>query len=217
MGVTKALLNLYKRRNQKPERVLSGSAVGIYSTALGDQDQSENEVDAAQCLPQNFSQELCCNWEVAAHEFISLGAQVCSLRIGPVLGQGGGMMQQLLPPFRLGLGGPIGGGNQWLSWIHRDDLCRAIEFLLSLPKLPRAVNLTAPAPVTNGHFTVELGHALHRPAFFRMPSPIVKLLWGQMGQELLLSGQKVLPNELQALNFNFQYPTLEQALHQVVG
>ncbi|BFM16414.1 TIGR01777 family oxidoreductase [Maricurvus nonylphenolicus] len=205
IGVTESLAHFFSTR-KPPELLLSGSAIGYYGA------QNDELLDEKARHQVGFAHHLCYEWESAASEFESLGARVCCLRLGVVLGQGGGMLQRLLLPFRLGLGGRIGDGRQWLSWIHRDDLIAALLFCLSHKTLSGPINLTAPEPVTNQEFTRLLATALERPALLPMPAWLVQVLFGEMGDELLLSGQRVIPAVLEASGFKFKYPSMAQAL-----
>lgn len=205
IGVTEALARFFSTR-AAPELLLSGSAIGFYGA------QQDELLDERARHHVGFAHHLCYEWESAAQEFEALGTRVCCLRLGVVLGQGGGMLQRLLPPFRFGLGGRIGDGKQWLSWIHRDDLINALLFCLSHKTLSGPVNLTAPEPVRNAEFTRLLASALQRPALLPMPAWLVQLLFGDMGEELLLSGQRVVPGVLEASGFQFKYPGMQQAL-----
>ena len=136
-------------------------------------------------------------------------------RIGVVLGREGGALAKMLPVFRLGLGGPLGHGRQWMSWIHLDDLVELLMFLMN-HAAGGPVNATAPHPVTNAEFSKTLGRTLGRPAFFRTPGFAMKLAFGEMADELLLTGQRVLPRRVQALGFHFRYPFLAGALNDIL-
>jgi hypothetical protein len=142
---------------------------------------------------------------------------VVRLRIGLVLGIDGGMLSNLLAPFEFGLGGPIGSGRQWMSWIERDDLIRLIAHIIANPGLTGAVNGTAPTPVRNSTFVQELGRALHRPALLRMPAALLHRLAGDFADELLISGRCVLPDKAQAGGFTFRHETLRSALTAILG
>jgi uncharacterized protein len=137
--------------------------------------------------------------------------RVCRLRTGIVLGRGGGALQSMRLPFALGLGGPLGDGRQWMSWIHLDDLVGIILYLLQHETLTGPFNGTAPVPVTHAEFVRTLAAALHRPAVLRMPAPVVRLLVGEMAH-LLLTGQRVLPVRTEAAGYSFRYPRLPEAL-----
>jgi uncharacterized protein len=139
------------------------------------------------------------------------------LRLGIVLGTDGGMLGNLLTPFALGLGGPLGSGEQWMSWIERDDLVRLIAHVIADPRYTGAVNATAPAPVRNAAFAAELARALHRPARLRMPAVLLHRLAGGLADELLLGGQRVLPDKADAHGFKFRHETLPSALAAMLG
>jgi uncharacterized protein (TIGR01777 family) len=139
---------------------------------------------------------------------------VLHLRFAVVLGQGGGVLSRLLPSFQLGLGGKIGTGKQAFSWVHIDDLGRVIEYLLQHPELHGAVNIVAPECVSQQNFAKILAKVLHRPAFVTTPAWLLRQIFGEMAQELLLSGQHVKPTRLTEMGYTFLYPTLEQALIQ---
>ncbi|MYM62313.1 TIGR01777 family oxidoreductase [Pseudomaricurvus sp. HS19] len=218
VGVTDSLLRAYRDRNQSITRLLSGSAVGVYGCRKDSIPQAEHMLLPG-VLPhgheEEFGARLCAAWEQSALAAVTGGSEVCLLRIGPVLASDGGMIARLRLPFLLGMGGPIGSGTQWLSWIHRQDLCRAILFLLQAEHLPGCVNLVAPAAVTNLEFARALGKAWRRPAFMPLPGLAVRLLWGQMGTELLLGGQRVVPEVLQQAGFEFDFPQVTDALRSL--
>ena len=139
------------------------------------------------------------------------GTRVVRLRIGLVLGTEGGLLSRMLTPFEVGLGGPLGSGTQWMSWIERDDLVRLIAHIMVTPKLAGAINATAPVPVRNAEFTRELGRAFRRPAFMPMPAFVLRLLGG-LADELLLGGQQVIPDKALASGFKVRHETLRSAL-----
>jgi hypothetical protein len=142
---------------------------------------------------------------------------VVRLRIGLVLGTEGGVLSRLLTPFEFGLGGRIGNGRQWMSWIERDDLVRLIAHVIATPSLAGAVNATAPEPVTNATFTHELARALRRPAILPVPAALLRRLVGDLAGELLIGGQRVLPDKVGASGFTFRHPTLPSALSAMLG
>jgi len=144
------------------------------------------------------------------------GTRVVRLRIGLVLGTEGGMLANLLTPFEYGLGGPIGSGRQWMSWIERDDLIRLIAHVIARPEISGPVNATAPIPVTNLKFTEELGRRLHRPAIFRIPDALLRRVGGDFANELLLGGQRVLPNKALSNGFVFRHETLRSAFEAIL-
>jgi uncharacterized protein (TIGR01777 family) len=193
----------------KPKVLVSGSAIGVYGNQ-GDTLLTENSPGKT-----DFSQQLCADWENAARQAEALGVRVCLIRTGLVLDNGGGLLQRMLPAFRLGLGGRLGDGRQWMSWVHRRDWLAAVDTLINTPGLHGAFNATAPQPVTNREFSDSLAKHLHRPALLPMPAALLKVLLGEMA-ELVLGSQRVIPERLQAEGFQFQFTTLESALQQIL-
>ena len=165
---------------------------------------------------ESFGSRLCIAWERAARNAEALGTRVCLLRTGPVLGADGGFLQRMLFPFRLGLGGPVGNGRQWLAWIHREDHLRMIRFLMEHERLDGAFNAVAPQPVTSREFARILGRVLGRPARLPVPAVVIQLLLGEQA-ELLLGSQRAVPRRFEEAGFRFHYPELESALGQLVG
>ena len=202
---TRAVVHLIQRLSRKPSHLLSASAIGFYGASDA---QPLNESAAA---GEGFSHELCKRWEEEARKAEVTGIAVTLMRLGVVLAADGGMLGRLLPVFRLGLGGRTGSGQQYLSWIHRNDAIAAMLWLLEHP-LSGVVNLTAPHAVTNAAFSAALAAQLHRPAIFAQPEVIVRAIFGEMGEELLLSGQNVVPARLQDQGFQFSYPHIQLAL-----
>jgi len=209
INLTDRLYEFFAERNRKPSLVISGSAIGYYGPSLNPVDEHSSPVDG-------FSHQLCKTWEQSAKRFETLGSRVCYLRTGIVLGEEGALAR-MLPPFKMALGGPIGSGEQGMSWIHIDDMVGAIMHCINNPQISGAVNATAPKPVSNAQFSASLGAVLNRPAVLPMPGFMVKLLFGEMGEELLLQGQYVLPNKLLASDYLFQYSDLEKALQQIIA
>jgi uncharacterized protein (TIGR01777 family) len=194
----------------KPEVLLSGSAIGVYG------DQGDTQLtETSRSHEADFPQSLCVDWETTATQAASLGIRVCLLRTGLVLALGGGMLQNMLPAFRLGFGGRLGNGQQWMSWIHRRDWAASVNFLLNHPTLAGAFNLTAPKPVTNQSFSTVLAKQLHRPLLLPLSTGVIKLLFGEMAS-LMLGSQRVLPARLQAAGFEFQFNDLEAAMQQIL-
>lgn len=193
------------------ERLLvSTSAVGYYGP------RGDEEIDEQSSPGDDFLAQVCREWEAEAMAAEKLGARVVRTRFGIVLGAHGGALDQMLPLFRKGLGGRLGSGRQWFSWIHQRDLVTAIMFVLSRPQLSGAVNLTAPQPVTNRELTRELAGVLGRPAVLPAPGFALRLFMGEMAS-VLLSGQKVVPAKLLTAGFTFHFPTLRQALEDLLG
>ena len=208
---TQLLFEHFKASNTSPSVVISGSAVGYYGGGLAN-NQSVTENGAVE---PNFSSKLCADWENAAQLFVQLGSRVCLLRTGIVLGEQGAL-SKLLPAFRLGLGGPIATGKQWMPWIHIEDMVEIIIYAIQ-NDIDGPINCTAPKPVTNLEFAKTLGKVLKRPAIASMPAAMVKLLFGQMGDELMVQGQSVIPQKLQQKGFQFKYNQLESALVEIIG
>lgn len=190
--------------------LVSGSAVGWYGLR-GDAPLDET-AEPTPC----FSHRMCEAWERAARRAEGLGVRVVRLRLGLVLGTGGGMLARLLLPFEFGLGGPIGSGRQWTPWIAQDDVVRLIVHALATPTLQGALNATAPEPVRNADFARALGHALRRPAVLLAPGPLLSLLGGAFADELLLGGQRVLPAKALASGFTFHHPRLAGAFAHLI-
>jgi len=206
---TKVLVEAIKSAPIKPQVLVSGSAIGFYGI------DSTKEFDEYSYAGSDFLAEVCKAWEAETSFLDTLNIRVVKLRIGIVLGKGG-VLDRILPIFKLGLGGKIGSGQQWFSWIHIDDLVDLIIFALTQPLLANAVNGTAPTPVTNLEFTEALAQALHRPALLPVPSTALQLLYGESAT-LVLDGQKVLPVKALKNGFQFQYPEINSALKQIVN
>lgn len=211
VGSTGLLARTLARLQQPPAVLVCASAVGYYG------DRGDEVLDESSAAGTGFLAEVVQAWEEAARPAVEAGVRVVSLRFGVVLAPSGGALGKLLPLFRRGLGGPIGGGRQWMSWIALDDAIAAIRFALEERELRGALNAVAPEPVTNAHFTHALGHALHRPALVPVPATALRLLYGEMAEETLLASQRVLPKALQRAGFHFRYPTLESALEAVLA
>lgn len=197
---------------KNPPRVLvSASATGYYGNR-GDEVLTERSSRG-----KGFLADVCEKWEQATHEAGEKGIRVVNLRTGIVLSAAGGALKQMLPPFELGLGGTIGSGKQYMSWIAIDDLIRIIDFALHKEALRGPVNAVSPNPVTNKVFTKTLAHLLHRPALMWIPAFMARWLFGEMADEMLLSSARVEPRVLQENGFSFLYPTLEQALRFILN
>ncbi|GAA0398754.1 TIGR01777 family oxidoreductase [Cocleimonas flava] len=211
IDTTKALYEFLNEALIKPEVVISGSALGYYGVDATNESINENgDTD------NSFSSQLCQQWEAEAQKIEALGIRTCYLRTGIVLGKGGGALAKMLPPFKMALGGPIGSGKQWMSWIHMTDIVGLIRYAIEQESIIGAINGTAPVPVTNKEFSKTLGKVLKRPAIFPMPEFVVKLLFGQMGEELLLAGQRVVPEKVTQAGYRFKYANLESALRDIV-
>ena len=210
ISTTSDVVGLIARLERKPAVLVSGSAIGWYGLW---QDQVLTESAKSHAC---FSHELCDAWENAARPAAEQGVRVVNLRIGLVLGTDGGFITRMLTPFEFGLGGPLGSGKQWMSWIERDDLVRLIAHVIARPEISGPVNATAPIPVTNSKFTEELGRRLHRPAVFRIPGALLRRVGGDFANELLLGGQRVLPNKALSNGFVFRHETLRSAFEAIL-
>jgi uncharacterized protein (TIGR01777 family) len=191
---------------RKPRVLLSGSAVGYYG------DRGDEPLDEDSTPGTDFLARVAQEWEAATSRAADAGVRVVLLRTGVVLSPNGGALERLLRPFRLGVGGPIGNGRQWMSWISLDDHVRAMEHALATTGLHGAVNLVAPNAVTNAEFAATLGRVLARPALVTAPRVVLELVYGEMARATILGGQRVLPKALLRAGFEFAHPTLEQAL-----
>lgn len=209
--LTEQLITWLERREQKPGVLISGSAVGWY----GDGGQRELDEGSAP-VSEDFASRLCIAWEETAQRAEASGIRVVLLRTGLVLARDGGMMQRLLPPFKLGMGGPIGNGRQWMPWVHIDDQIAAIDFLLRREDARGPYNLCAPSPVHNRDFAKTLAAILHRPAFMPMPAVALRLLMGELSI-LLLGGQRARPSRLLEAGFTFRFTDLHAALENLLG
>jgi uncharacterized protein (TIGR01777 family) len=212
LDTTSSLIGYFNETHHKPKLFISGSAIGYYGI-----EASEKCFDETAAGDNSFSSELCQQWEALAIEAEMLGIRTCLLRTGVVLGKNGGALSKMLPPFKLGLGGKIGSGKQWMSWIHIDDLVGIILHCIVNEDIKGAINGTAPEPKTNAEFSQALGKSLGRPTIFPMPAFVIKLLMGNMGEELLLAGKKVVPAKALATGYVFKYPELEEALIDIVS
>ncbi len=211
LDTTGAVIALLGRLQQPPAVLLSASAIGYYGHH-GDEPLGE---DGA--VVPGFSQQLCQRWEAAALRAEALGTRVCLLRFGVVLDRDGGAMEQMAQPFRFGIANWLGSGQQWLSWVHRKDAVAAMEFLLARTDLSGPFNITAPEPVTSRGFCAAMKRRRRTLLTAPVPAPVMRLLVGEMAQELLLQGQRVLPVRLQAEGFRFSFPTLDDALGAIMA
>jgi uncharacterized protein (TIGR01777 family) len=193
-----------------PAVLISASAVGFYG------DRGDETVDERDPRGSGFLADVVQAWEAAAEPARAAGIVVTHSRFGVEIAPDGGMLERQLPIVRLGAGGRIGSGRQWLSWISRTDIARAVAFLVKA-SLGGPVNVTAPSPVTNEEFTRLLASALHRPAVAAVPAFAIRLAFGQMGEETVLAGQRVVPTRLLDAGFAFEHPMLDQAFRTELG
>ncbi|WP_159912476.1 TIGR01777 family oxidoreductase [Pantoea sp. 18069] len=210
VDLTRTLVDWMGRQPAPPRVLLSGSAVGWYGDG-GDQPLDENSA----ATRADFGSRLCAAWEQEARQARQWGVRVALLRTAPVLAPQGGVLGRLLPPFRLGLGGRLGSGRQWMPWIHIDDMVALIDHLLRRDDCSGVFNACAPEAVRNLEFTRTLAHALHRPAVLPAPAWALRLALGEMSV-LLLGGQRLSPRRTQAAGFEWRHPTLAPALAQLL-
>jgi len=208
--ITEQLVSLIHASSTPPAFLISGSATGFYG------DSGEVIVTEEDPGQDEFTHTLCARWEQLALNAESDQTRVCLLRTGVVLARQGGALEKMKLPFRLGVGGPIGSGKQYLPWIHIDDMIDAIIWLMDHQALRGPFNMVAPYPVRNEQFAATLGQVMHRPAFMRTPAAAIKLMMGESAV-LVLGGQHVLPKRLEASGFTFRWYDLQQALQDVAG
>jgi uncharacterized protein (TIGR01777 family) len=211
LDCTRAIIEAIKQVNKKPTVVIQTSAIGWYGLSL---DESFDEDSPP---GEGFLASVCRDIESSAEEFERLGVRCVVIRTGVVLGRDGGAFAKIVKPFRFFLGGYLGSGRQWFSWVHLDDEVAAIKFLMENEHLKGAFNLTAPQPITMKEFSKILGKVIRRPVWFNAPAFAARLAFVEMADEMLLSGQKVLPKRLLNTGFDFKYTNVEQALNDITG
>lgn len=209
-GPTMLLATVLASLQRPPAILISMSAMGFYGDG-GDQVLTESSPAG-----HDFLAGVVQAWEAAAEPARTAGIRVVHPRMGIVLSPDGGALAKMLPPFRLGLGGRLGSGAQWMSWIAIDDVVAALRHCMVEERLAGPVNLTSPVPVTNADFTEALGRVLQRPALIPVPAVALKILFGELAEATLLAGQRMLPTRLQATGFTFQYPLIEPALRHLL-
>jgi hypothetical protein len=207
---TRHLVEGIGEAKSKPQVLVCASAVGYYGSR-GDEELTEDSAPGG-----DFLAEVCQAWEAEARRAEAHGVRVVMLRTGMVLGRGGGALQQMLIPFKLGLGGPVGTGQQWVPWVSLDDVIGIVLHALESANVKGPVNTTAPNPVRNREFTKTLAQVLRRPAFLPAPAIGLRLLLGEFA-DVLLSSQRVIPKRLQETGYRFRHPTLEEALRAILA
>lgn len=208
VNTTSVIVKAINQMENKPDVLLQASAIGYYGPDLN------KTFDESSPAGAGFLAEVSQQWEAAASS-LNENVRLVLLRTGVVIGQDGGALEPMAKPFRYGLGGYVGSGKQWFSWIHLDDEVRAIVFLLENNDARGVFNLTAPEPVRMKTFAKELGRVLKKPSWFHVPSFVIKLIMGQMGEEIILSGQNVLPKKLNEVGFKFQFSEIRPALTNI--
>lgn len=208
---TRALCAALARLRRRPRVLVSTSAIGVYG------DRGDELLTESSRPGDDFLARVCREWESSTAEADEAGIRVVRLRLGVVLSPAGGALARMLPAFLAGAGGPIGSGQQWLSWISLEDVLGLVLHALFTPSLAGPLNATAPGAVRQGDFARALGRVLHRPAFMPLPAPAVRALFGELGEATLLSGARVLPEAAELHGFSFVHPSLEQALRVLLG
>jgi hypothetical protein len=209
IDTTRALVQSIQNAKPHPKTLISASAVGYYGPH-GDESLTEASPPGT-----DFLAKVCKAWEAEALKAQQFGVRVVLIRLGIVLEIGGGALSRMLPPFKFFLGGSIGTGRQWFSWIHRDDVIGIIKYILEKDNLSGPINLTAPRPVTNREFSSALGKALGRPSWLMMPGFMLKLLLGEMAN-MLLTGQRVIPAKILKAGYQFKYPEVNSTLRAIL-
>ncbi len=205
---TRAIVSAMQTATRKPGVLISASGVGYYGQT------GETPVTEQSPPGEDFLAATCRQWEAEARSAEALGVRTVILRQGLVLGQGGGAFPRMILPFKLFAGGPLGSGDQWFPWIHRDDLVSIVVEALHNPHFSGPTNVAAPEAVTNKEFCRTLGRVLARPCWFPVPAPFLRLLFGEMSS-MILTGQRVVPERLKELGFSFRFPNLEGALRDI--
>lgn len=207
---THLLSEAIAKLSQKPRVFVCASATGIYG------DRDDETLDEQSESGGGFLAGVCREWEKATEPASKAGVRVVNLRFGPILAREGGMLAKLLTPFKMGMGGKVGSGKQYISWIAIDDAIQAIKLAIEDASIHGPLNVVSPNPVTNEEFTKTLGHVLNRPTALAMPAFAARLAFGEMADEMLLASQKVLPKKLLNAGFHFQFPDLGAALSKYV-
>ena len=197
--------------SQKPRVFICASATGIYG------DRDDEVLDEQSESGGGFLAGVCREWEKATEPASKAGGRVVNLRFGPIMAREGGMLAKLLTPFKMGVGGKVGSGRQYVSWIAIDDAVNAIKLAIHDESIRGPLNVVSPHPVTNEEFTKTLGHVLNRPTALAIPAFAARLTFGEMADEMLLVSQRVMPKKLTAAGYHFQHPELEGALRKYVG
>ncbi len=204
---TRLLCKTLAKLRQKPRVLISASAVGFYGNHEPDKILTESSA-----LGEGFLPDVCCQWEEETRYAKEAEIRVVNMRLGVVLGKSGGAMAKMLPIFNLGLGGVLGDGNQMMSWIALPEIPLIVEHLIKNESIAGPVNVVSPQPVSNREFTKILGEVIRRPVIFPVPAFGIKLLFGEMGETLLLEGARVSPKKLLESGYSFRYPELGEAL-----
>lgn len=207
---TRTMIEAFARLEKKPKVFIAGSAIGFYG------DRADDEMTETSSAGDTFLAKVCKEWEAESRRAEDMGIRTVLLRTGIVLSKDGGALATMLTPFKLGVGGVVGSGKQWMSWVSLDDVVAIINFALENESLRGAVNLVSPNPVTNEEFTKTLGSVLYRPTFLPLPEFAVNLVFGEMGDALLLASTRVIPKRLVDAGYEFKYVALKAAIEHAV-
>ncbi|MCH9021293.1 MAG: TIGR01777 family protein [Planctomycetes bacterium] len=211
IDMTHAIAEAISRAKQKPRVVIQASAIGYYGN------RQDEPLDETSSQGDGFLAELCQQWEAAIEGITEQGVRLVTARIGVVLGRDGGILGQVVKPFRFFAGGCPGSGRDWLSWIHIEDLAAAVQFFIERDDLEGIFNLTTPEPIPTKIFYQTLARIIHRPCWAPLPGWLLKPALGEMAKEMILTSQKVMPNRLLKAAFPFQYPKANDALNHLLG
>jgi uncharacterized protein (TIGR01777 family) len=212
VSTTRNLITLIEKLKNKPSLLINASAIGYYGVH-----KEGNVIDEQSKPTKDFTHSLCDKWEYEAMKAENYGVRVCIARLGVVLGKNGGALEKMLLPFKLGLGSIIGNGRQIMSWIDIDDVINIFNLFINDINQRGAYNLTSPNPVSNDEFSKKLGKHLNRKVIFSLPSLAVKLLFGEMGEKLLLKGNSVMPKRILDTGYVFHYPYIDEALFNILN
>jgi uncharacterized protein (TIGR01777 family) len=211
VSVTNAVVAACARASAKPKVLVSGSGVGYYGSS------TDARFDESSPAGTDFLAQVCVQWEAAARNVESSGVRCVLSRTGLVLGPNGGLLRKMERPFRSFVGGPVGSGNQWMSWVHIDDWIGIVRFGITNDAIRGPVNVVAPAPVTNKEFSKALGKAIRRPSALSLPEIVARTIFGEMADGALLASQHASPKVATSAGYQFKYSTVEQALRQIYG
>lgn len=207
---TRSMIETFDKLNAKPKTFISGSAIGFYG------DRGEEALTESTASGKTFLAEVCREWEAESRRAEDLGIRTVLLRTGIVLSKDGGALATMITPFKLGVGGVVGSGKQWMSWISLDDVVGIINFALENENVRGAINVVAPNAVRNEEFTKTLGSVLYRPTFLPLPEFAVHMVFGEMGDALLLDSTRVVPKRLRDAGYEFKFTDLKSALEHAV-
>ena len=207
---TRNVVDAISKLKKKPHTFIASSAIGFYG------ERGDEEVTESSAAGDNFLAGVCKEWEAESRRAEDAGIRTVLLRTGIVLSKDGGALGTMLTPFKLGVGGVVGSGKQWMSWISMDDEIAIINYAIENENIRGAVNAVAPNPVTNEEFTKTLGEVLYRPTFIPLPEFAVSMIFGEMGDALLLASTKVMPKRLEDAGFEFKFPNLKEAVENAI-